>query len=128
MAQRGGSAKYLAINGRHFSIPADNDINLDPGGETTELAMNGDNTARYIVKVEGWSLTGLQIGVDESKDDVQFLKERAADISGEDRIEICLADRNVYAGKGRICSRIVVSTQNATATFDLMGGGSLDKQ
>ena len=123
----GGSVESITIQGRTFSVAADNDPNRKLGGSENETQANGDGTARTIKTRVPWSLSGLQVNVDDANGDQEFLQAIA---DGNDNVPITttFASGDVYNASGTINSELVYSAQTSLASFDLMGPGQMRKQ
>jgi hypothetical protein len=97
------------------------------GGASNEVQMNGNGTGRLVKTVVGWSIDGLQIEINDSRADHEYLQEIA---NGHDFIPITItfASGVCYQGTGIIVDDIGASSQSATATIKLAGPGSLTQQ
>lgn len=123
----GGSIESVSIDGRLFAVAADNEAQRKLGGFENEVQANGDGTARLIKTRVPLSISGLTVSIDDDKGDHEYLQDLA---DGNDffAITITLASGKTYSGKAQIVGELQVSTQNATASFDLVGSGKLNKQ
>ena len=72
-----GAMRFLSIGGRSFKVAHDGSGNKDLGGRNNEVAMNGDGSFRTIQTVMPGSLNDVQIEIDESRNDQQYLKAKA---------------------------------------------------
>ena len=127
MASVGGSIKAITIDGRPFSVAADADVALKRGGKKITVASNGDATARYLGEVEPWSLSGIDVSIDNNKDDAGFLQANA-DAMTAVNCTIELIDGNVFQGKGIVADDHDFSTAKAVTGITLMGEGNLTSQ
>lgn len=127
MAAVGGSIESVSIRGRLFPVASDADSARKLGGDENEVQPNGDKSARIIKTAAAWSLTGLQLEVDESRADQQFLQEIA---DGNDYVAIAItyASEVTYQGSGTITDALEFSSQTSTASVSFMGIGVLTQQ
>lgn len=123
----GGSIQSISIRGRIFPVAADAEANLKLGGFENEVQANGDGSARLIKTRVPWSTDGLQVEINSTKADHEFLKEIA---DGQEFVAITieLASGIVYQGEGQIVDEVTSSSQSATSTITLMGPGPLTQQ
>jgi hypothetical protein len=123
----GGSIESISIRGRLFPVASDAESNKKLGGFENEVAANGDGTARLIKTRVPWSLDGLQIEINDSRADAEFLQEIA---DGHDfvPITITLASGVTYQATGTVTDEVSSSSQSATATITLSGPGNLSQQ
>jgi len=123
----GGSILAVSIAGRNFPVAADNDATRKLGGMINEVQANGDGSARLIKTREPLSVQGLQLECDDDRDDHQFL-QGVANGNGFQVIGITLAAGQTWQGTAQITGDLQYSTQNSTASVNLMGPGELTKQ
>lgn len=127
MATIGGSLISLSLDGRQFVIPADTDITIKLGGFENETQANGSGTVRDIKTRIPWSATGMQVSIDDSQGDHEYLQEKADEGAPTD-VVIELSSGSLYTGKGKINGELQRTTQNTVGQFDLMGPGKLTPQ
>src|SRR6056297_2520742 len=72
-----GAIRNLSINGRGFKVAHDGSGDKDIGGRNNEIQMNGDGSTRTIQTVMPGSINDLQIDIDDSLGDQEFLQELA---------------------------------------------------
>lgn len=123
----GGSVESVTIRGRIFAVAADAEINKKMGGFENEVQPNGDGSARLVKTRVAWLLDGLQLECSDAKGDAEFLQE-VADGFDYEPVTITMASGVVFQGKGTITGEVQVSSQNATATVQLSGPGTLTQQ
>lgn len=123
----GGSIESISIRGRLFPVASDAEANKKLGGFENEVAANGDSTARLIKTKVPWSIDGLQVEINDTRGDAEFLQEIADALDFVD-ITMTLASKVTYAGTGTITDEVQSSSQSATATINLQGPGSLEQQ
>lgn len=127
MTAIGGTIRKVTIDGRSFGVAADNDVNRKLGGFENEIQPNGNNTSRLIKTAINWTISGLQLSIDDSSGDHEFLQERADSLAFFN-VTITMASGKVYQGSGQIVGEFQVSSQSATASMDLGGQGRLTPQ
>ena len=123
----GGSIQAALINSRNFPVASDADITKDLGGVSSEVMPNGDGSARKIQTRKKWMIEGLQVEIDDQRADLEFLQE-IANSSEYVPIALIQVDGTTYQGTGTIEGDIKGSTQSATATINLGGPNTLEKQ
>ncbi len=127
MAAVGGSIESITLEGRYFAVAADAEAQRKLGGFENEVQANGDGTARLIKTRVPLSLDGLTLEVDDDRADQQFLQE-LSNRNDFFAIAITYASGSVYQGTAQIVGETQVSSQNATASVNLMGPGVLTLQ
>jgi hypothetical protein len=127
MAAIGGSIIAVSIRNRNFPVAADGDGSRKLGGYENEVQANGDGTARIVKMRVPWLFDGVQLEVDDTRGDQEFLQEVA---NGDEfvPVTITLASGITWQGDGTISGEVQFGTQNATATVSLSGPGDLTQQ
>lgn len=121
----GGSIENASLDGREFGVPADNEANINTGGSSNETLPNGDGvTGRLIKTVTPWKIDGLQVVIDHSNADLEFL-QALADQNVDFVVTVTLSDDTTYSGVGQIQGELTGSSQSATAALTLSGPGKL---
>lgn len=69
-----GAIRALTIAGRGFKVAHDGPGNRMVGGRSNEIVMNGDGTARTIQTVMPGSINDLQIEIDDTKNDQEYIQ------------------------------------------------------
>ena len=123
----GGSIESISIRGRLFPVASDAEATKKLGGFENEVAANGDGTARMIKTRVPWSIDGLQIEINDSRADAEFLQE-IVDLHDFVAITMTLASGVCYQASGTVAGETGSSSQSATATIVLSGPGSLSQQ
>ena len=72
-----GAIRALSIDGRPFSVAHDGSGNKASGGRNNETQMNGNGTFRVIQTLVPGSFSDINVNIDDSKGDQEFLKETA---------------------------------------------------
>lgn len=123
----GGSIESIAIKGRPFPVASDSDVNRKLGGFENAVNANGDGTARMVKTRVPWSLSGINVEIDDTRGDHEFLQEIA---DGKDYVplEITLVSGITWSGRGTISDAIEYSTTNAYAGITLSGPQALEQQ
>lgn len=127
MTAVGGSVESVSLDGREFPVAADAEIQRKLGGFENEAQANGNGTARLIKTRVPNSFTGLVVEVDDSRGDHEFLQELSNRFDFFP-VAVTYASGVTYQGVSQIVSELQVSSQSATAAFDMMGPGELTKQ
>ncbi len=123
----GGSIESASLNGRLFPVAADADVQRKLGGFENEHQSNGDGSGRLIKTRTGWSLSGLTISIDDSRNDQEFLQD-LQNMKDYFVIAVTLVSGAVWQGLGQIVEEAPMSTQATTADITLMGPGNLTQQ
>lgn len=123
----GGSIESVSIGGRSFPVAADNDANRDLGGFTNEVMPNGDGTARTIKNRKPWMLDGLELVIDDLRDDQEYLQD-VADLDGYETVAVTYASGAVYQGEGTVTGDLKFKNQSATAGVNLTGPQKMTRQ
>jgi hypothetical protein len=127
MGATGGSIEQISIRGRLFAVASDADAQVKLGGSQNEVQPNGDSSARTIKTRVPWSITGLQIEIQDARGDQEFLQE-IQDGLDDVSITITYASGVTRQGQGTIVDEVQYSTQSATASVAFSGPGSLTQQ
>ncbi len=127
MTAVGGSIESISLDGRNFAVTADAEAQRKVGGFENEVAANGDGSARLIKTQVPWSLDGVAIEIDDSRNDQQFL-QNIADGNNFVSVAISLASGAVWQGTGQLTGEMQTSSQNASMPLAIMGTGKLTKQ
>lgn len=127
MTAVGGSVESINLDGRLFSIAADADITVKLGGSENDVLANGDGTGRLIKTRVPFGLDGAPVVIDDSRGDHEFL-QALANRREFFPINATFASGAVWQGTGQITGELSRSTQNATATVNVMGTGTLTQQ
>lgn len=69
-----GAIRSLTVGGRGFKVAHDGTGNKDLGGRNNEVQMNGDGSFRTIQTVMPGSLNDLQLELDDSRGDHEYLQ------------------------------------------------------
>lgn len=128
----GGSIRDVSIGSRTFAVAVDADSTRKLGGAEGEIEMNGDDSARSILKRVPWSISGLTLSIDDNLADQEYLQDCAdgidADNDGFFAITITYASGLTYMARGKPVGEISHASMNTTAPITLSGPGKLTKQ
>ena len=118
MAAVGGSIESVTLDGRTFSVPADAEVTRKIGGWENEVEANGDGTGRLIKTRVPFSLDGLTVSIDDTRDDAEYLQEL------QDRrdffpVSITFASGKTYQGTGQITGEAGTGSQSTTADISI---------
>jgi hypothetical protein len=127
MGAIGGSIESISLRGRLFPVAADAEVNRKLGGFENEVQSNGDGTARIVKTRVPWMLDGVQVEVNDTRADAEFLQEIADSLESVP-VTITYASGITYQGKGTVASEIQSSSQSTTATLSISGEGKLTQQ
>lgn len=116
----GGPIESITINGRYFSVAGDADVSIKLGGFETDVQPNGDGTAREIKTRVMPQATGVQLSVDDTRGDFEFLQDFNDSTGGGD-IGVNFVSGSTAVFKGVISGEMQMSMMNATASMDLKG-------
>jgi hypothetical protein len=120
-----GPIEEVTIDGRRFTVSADNDSSRDLGGKKAELLPNADATTRVKMQRTPWSVDGVTIPIDDSQGDQEFLSEVIGRIVP---ISFRFTNQVTYSGAGTITSEVKMKTGSATAEVSFGGSGTLEQQ
>ena len=127
MAAIGGSIESISLDGRSFPVAADADSNRKLGGFENEFQPNGDGSGRIIKTRVGWMLDGVNIEMDDSRGDHEYV-QALADSSDYFPTAITYASGLVYQGLGQFTGEMSTSSQSAMMPIALNGPGNLTQQ
>jgi len=127
MSAVGGSVETANIGGRDFSPTADSEAVVKLGGFEATHSANGDSTARKIKTRVTWSVTGLNLSMDESNGDLEFLQD-IADNDIDVPCAFTFASGKTYQGVGSVSGELARSSQSASGPVVFTGPGKLTKQ
>ena len=123
----GGSIESITLEGRNFAVAADAEAQRKLGGFENEVQANGNGTARLIKTRVPLAINGLQIEIDDARDDQEFLQ----DLTNRNdffAIAITFASGSTYQGTAQLVDEFQVSSQSSTGAVSLMGPGVLTRQ
>jgi hypothetical protein len=123
----GGAIVEVSINGRAFTVAADNDATRKLGGSENSRGYNGNGTSRLLKAIVGWALNGLQLSCDDDNQDQEFLQEQA-DLSRDYPITATFASGKTYGGSGQIMGELTFANQSTTNSISLEGSGKFTQQ
>lgn len=127
MAPVGGSIESVVLNGRRFSVTSDADSTRDVGGFSNANENNGDGTSRLIKTRVSWEIDGLNLSIDDSLGDQEFL-QNLADANTYFTCLISYASGISFEGQGQIMDGVKVSSNTTSVAIKLGGNGVLTRQ
>lgn len=122
-----GPIEAVNIFGREFGVLQDAESNRKLGGRENELLMLGNGSAIIKQTRVGWSTDGLQVEIDDDRDDQEYLQD-IADAGTLGTIGITYASGVTYSGRGIVGGELQVSSASQTASLTLIGTGKLAQQ
>ena len=125
--QIGGPISEVSIDGRGYTVAADNDANRQLGGYVAEVKENGDGSARKTITPKRWEVSDIQIAIDDSTDDHEFINNNSGKKEWS-KIDITLASGVVLNARGSVIGETPVGSQDTLASISLAGPGQLTKQ
>lgn len=127
MTAVGGSIESITLAGRNFSVPTDTETTRKIGGFENEVQANGDGTARLIKSRVPFMVDGLNVAVDDFKQDHEFLRD-LSERKDFFPITVSFASGAIWQGDGQIVGELAFNSQNTAASFGLAGTGLLTQQ
>src|ERR1700733_11815216 len=97
----GGSILAVSIAGNDFAVAADADAKLRLGGVKNTARKFGNGTTAFTQETESWSLSDIELAIDASRGQIQFLQS-VANQGDPFPCTITLIDETVYSGIGQI--------------------------
>jgi len=123
----GGPIEEISLDGRSFSVAADADTQRKLGGFENEVAPNGNGTARMLKTRVPWSLTGINVDINDDNNDHEFL-QALADGQRYFPVAVTYASGAVYQGTGQITGEVQYNNTNTTAALNLAGEQTMTQQ
>ena len=128
MTAIGGAVEAVSLSGREFSVSAEATANRKLGGSSNEVKMNGNqSTARLVKTSMAWMLSGLEVEIDDARNDQEYLQD-LADRKDYFDISVTFASGFTWNGTGQIVEEVESDQQNAIASLSLSGPGRLAVQ
>lgn len=122
-----GPVEEITIDGRRFTVTADNDTERDLGGCTVELLPNADRTVRKKKTPKPWKLSGLSVEVSDARSDQEFLNEKA-EAPELYPITVTFSSGITYSGNGTVSGDVSFKSGSSTADIELSGEDKLEQQ
>lgn len=128
MSAVGGSIEAISLRGREFAVDAEATVNRKLGGSKNEVKMNGNRrTARLIKVATGWMLTGVEVEIDDNRNDQEYLQDLADELDFFP-MSVTFVSGHVWQGTGQLVEDIEMDSQNAVASLSLSGPGRMTQQ
>ena len=115
-----GCIESIVINGRRFTTDADDSCEITYDGFENEVKPNGDGTMRIVKSRHPGSIEGLNILIDPSRDDQEFLKETQDSLEFVD-VSATLVDGVVVGGSMQLTEAVTTDLKEGTAAIPLQG-------
>lgn len=122
-----GPIESIGLDGQPFAVLADADTTRKLGGSENATQMNGDGTATLVKTKVGWSLTGLNVSIDDTNGDAEAL-QALQDRNDFFPITITYVSGVTYQGTGQLLGEGGFSNSTSAAALELGGGGILTPQ
>jgi len=116
-----GAMRSFTYDGRAFKVGHDGSGNKAIGGRNNEIAMNGDGSFRVIQTVMPGSFSDLQVEVDDSRGDQEFLQGHAN--AGLPKPAVATYAANIsYTGDLVITGEIAKDENTGLISLNCQGG------
>lgn len=128
MSAVGGSIESIGLRGREFAVDAEATANRKLGGSKNEVKMNGNGQTARLIKVAGaWMLTGIEVEIDDNRNDQEYVQDLADELDFFP-MSITFASGHTWQGTGQIVEDVEFDSQNAVASLTLSGPGKMTQQ
>lgn len=128
MSAVGGSIEAISLRGREFAVDAEATVNRKLGGSKNEVKMNGNRRTARLIKVAGaWMLTGVEVEIDDNRNDQEYLQDLADELDFFP-MSVTFVSGHVWQGTGQLVEDIEMDSQNAVASLSLSGPGRMTQQ
>ena len=115
-----GCIESIVINGRRFKTDADDSCKITYDGFENEVKPNGDGTMRIVKSRHTGKIEGLNIIMDPSRDDQEFIQE-AQDSTDFFDVSATLVDGVVVGGTMQLTEAVATDLKEGTASITLEG-------
>lgn len=115
-----GCIESIVINGRRFTTDADDSCEITYDGFENEVKPNGDGTMRIVKSRHPGKIEGLNIIMDPSRDDQEFIQE-AQDSTDFLDVSATLVDGVVVGGTMQLTDAVTTDLKEGTASIALEG-------
>ena len=122
-----GPLESIGLDGTPFAVVADADTTRKLGGSENAIQINGDGTATLIVTKVGWSVTGINVSIDDTNGDAEVL-QALQDSKRFFPVTLTYASGVTYQGTGQLLGEGGFSNATSAAAVELGGGGKLTPQ
>ena len=116
-----GAVRDMSVNGRNFKVAHDGSGSKNIGGRQNEVAMNGDGTFRTIQTVMPGSFSDIQVEIDDSRGDQEFL-QNISDDGLPVPVVVTYADNVSYSGDVVPTVEINPDQNTGIASMSFQGG------
>ncbi len=115
-----GCIESIVINGRRFTTDAEDTCEITYDGFENEVKPNGDGTMRVVKSRHAGKIEGLNILMDPSRDDQEFIKEAQDSMDFFD-VSATLVDGVVIGGSMQLTDAVSTDLKEGTAGITLEG-------
>lgn len=120
MTVRGGDILQLMLYGREFDPIAESNVTYRLAGRSNESTPTGNGGMHTVQKQKLGGFDSLPISVDSSRQDVEFLQEKA-DAGEPGACSMTLINGDAYAGNLTIQGEIDPNTGDGQAEITALG-------
>jgi hypothetical protein len=122
-----GPIQAVSIDGREFPATQAANGARHLGGYKAEQLPNGNFTARLQLTPGNWYLTGVEIEIDDDRDDQRFIQNV---IDGATNVVLTATYTSglTYQGTGMVTGDHDYANETGTATINFAGSGRFTKQ
>ena len=117
---RGGDIKQLMIAGREFDVAAEANVNIDLGGMTNEMAINGNGNPHVTQRRKVAGFSDCTISIDDSKQDLEYIQNISA-LAELVPVTITLASGVTYSGSLLPIGDVMKATGDGTLSLEMRG-------
>lgn len=114
------------IDGRVFQVLASDRPSVETGGFGFEWVANGDGSARRVMNLLPWQVSGLMLVVDEDQGDWEFLCA-VADSEDEATLVFEKTSGRLWRGKGWIVDELELCLATSVVGVAFAGAGRLER-
>lgn len=116
----GGPFESIVIAGRRFTCDADDTAEITYPGFENEVKPNGDGTQRLVKSRHMGKIEGLNIVIDNAREDMEFLKEKQDSL---DFLSVSgtYVDGTVVSGEMQLTDAVALDSKEMTAEITLEG-------
>lgn len=115
-----GALESIVINGRRFTCKNDDDCEIELPGFSNETVVHGDGTVTYKKVRHTGHISGINLLLDNDRDDHEFLQEAQNSLDALD-ISATEVDGTVYAGSMQLTEELTRSTGENSMPVILQG-------
>lgn len=117
---KGGDVRQFVFGGREFDVAGEADFEIDLPGGVNEFKAAGNGKMYGTQKRKLGGIDGIEVVIDNSRGDQEFLAEKQADGNAE-TTTITLADGSAWVGALAIEGDLKYNSASGTAKMALRG-------